>query len=97
MYSAFDMNQRKLALFKSIVGASESRVAHLGVEAPGFLSASYDDYEATVEEVFHPRSERNLARAEFLARKQGAAENVSTPSGLPLPAARRRTTTWNSI
>ena len=31
-----------------------------------------------MEEVFHPRSERNLALAEYLARKQGAAEDVST-------------------
>ena len=77
MWSCFNGAQRKLVLYHSIQGRSKARVAHLGVTCESFDTMKYREYEALIEEVFHPRSEVNLARAEFISRKQGAAEDVS--------------------
>ena len=70
--------QRKLLLIFSIKGESALRVRHLDVDTVAYSDTGlYEEYEDLISEVFHPVSERNLARADFLAKKQAAEEDVS--------------------
>ena len=78
LYGIVSDCQSKLALVYTIEGASAMRIRHLDVDSQLYQqTVRYDDFEQLVVEVFHPQSERNLARAEFLARKQAAEEDVA--------------------
>mgnify|MGYP001195443540 CR=1 FL=1 len=71
--------QRKLLLVQSIEGESSLRIRHLDVDTTAYrTNPNYEAYEQLVGEVFHPVSERNLARADFLAKTQAADEDVSS-------------------
>ena len=71
--------QRKLLLVQSIEGESSLRIRHLDVDTVAYrTNPNYEAYEQLVGEVFHPVSERNLARADFLAKTQAADEDVSS-------------------
>ena len=71
--------QRKFLLYKSLSGQSAERAEHLGPSSDVYLEhPKYSDYERHILEVFHPQSERNLAKSEFVSRKQAADEDVSS-------------------
>ena len=79
IYGVIGDVQRKFLLYKSLAGQSAERAEHLGPNSNVYQeNPRYGDFEKLILEVFHPQSERNLAKSEFVARKQAADEDVSS-------------------
>jgi len=79
IYAVLDDSQRKFLLFFSLKGQSADRTEHLAPGSPTYdETLRYDKYEQHILEVFHPLSERNLARLKFIARKQFANRDMSS-------------------
>ena len=79
LYGVVSPIQRKLLLVYSIDGPSALRIRHLDVDSDFYANTlDYEQFEAAIVEVFHPVSERNLARAEFMSRTQNPDEDVSS-------------------
>ena len=67
----------KLALIYSIRGQAAERVRHLSTGTTIYNETpNYQDYENLVQEIFHPQAEQDLAKSEFLLRRQSAREDV---------------------
>ena len=74
-----DNQEKKLALIYSIRGKSAERVLHLDSGSSTWTTnADYKDYEEQVLQVFHPKVEAELAKTEFLMRRQTAREDVGS-------------------
>ena len=68
---------KKLGLLYSIKNQSYERIQHLDYSSEAFHRAErYEVYEKLILDVFHPRQERDLAKSEFLGRKQSASEDI---------------------
>ena len=77
MYEVDADAAKKRALIWSIRGSSVKRVRHLQETEPLWMAnPSYSDYEALVTEQFVPSEDSDLAKSEFLLRKQGAKEDI---------------------
>ena len=69
---------RKLALLNCMCGTASDLTRSIGIEADDFDLLTYDQFEEKVQALFMPAAESQMARQEFIARKQHAQENVST-------------------
>ena len=70
-------DQRKLALLHSLRGKSAERVMHIGLESDIFRTTLlFQDYKNVVKNIFIPEAEQELAKSEFLLRKQGLREDI---------------------
>ena len=79
VYAVTEPTIAKSGLLMSLTGSAATRASGAGIRSPAFSDTSnFEEYAAALLSIFEPDSEKMLARADFMAYKQAATEDVGS-------------------